>query len=260
MVALDGLADTVTVAPAAARRVTLPGHRRARQPGMARPRRAGGRGRPAASVRGRDRQAHPRPGGARRRLERRGRRAGRRRPGSTASISGRERLERVAARVGSDVPFFVRGGAQWAEGRGELLRPASVAPFAAVLAKPGAGLSTAAVYRAFDRLPPPPAVVAAHASTCRTRRSLLDHATTYGARRLPSRRGSGRRPGRSRRPAPTRCCCAAAARAWRASSRRGPTPRRRPRAWTCPGSAPWSRAPPAPPSRGGRGGTPARPR
>ena len=32
---------------------------------------------------------------------------------------GVARLERVAARVGSDVPFFVRGGAQWAEGRGE---------------------------------------------------------------------------------------------------------------------------------------------
>jgi 4-diphosphocytidyl-2-C-methyl-D-erythritol kinase len=68
---------------------------------------------------------------------------------------GAARLERVAARVGSDVPFFVRGGAQWAEGRGERLRPASVPPFAALLAKPAAGLSTAAVYRAFDRLPPP---------------------------------------------------------------------------------------------------------
>lgn len=69
---------------------------------------------------------------------------------------GAERLERVAARVGSDVPFFVRGGAQWAEGRGERLRPAEVAPFAAVLAMPPTGLSTAQVYRAFDRLPPPP--------------------------------------------------------------------------------------------------------
>jgi 4-diphosphocytidyl-2-C-methyl-D-erythritol kinase len=69
---------------------------------------------------------------------------------------GPARLERVAARIGSDVPFFVRGGAQWAEGRGERLRPASVPPFAALLAKPAAGLSTAAVYRAFDRLPPPP--------------------------------------------------------------------------------------------------------
>lgn len=64
-------------------------------------------------------------------------------------------LERVAARVGSDVPFFVRGGAQWAQGRGELLSPARVPRFAALLAKPDLGLSTAAVYRAFDRLPAP---------------------------------------------------------------------------------------------------------
>ena len=69
---------------------------------------------------------------------------------------GHRALEEVAARVGSDVPFFVRAGAQWAGGRGERLRPAAVPSFAALLAKPGAGLSTAAVYAAFDRLPPPP--------------------------------------------------------------------------------------------------------
>ena len=67
-----------------------------------------------------------------------------------------ERLEAVAARVGSDVPFFVRGGAQWARGRGELLEPASAPRFAALLAMPGYGLPTPAVYAAFDRLPAPP--------------------------------------------------------------------------------------------------------
>jgi 4-diphosphocytidyl-2-C-methyl-D-erythritol kinase len=65
-------------------------------------------------------------------------------------------LERAAAEVGSDVPFFVRGGAQWAGGRGEALRPGSAPPFAATVVVPPRGLSTAAVYAAFDRGPPPP--------------------------------------------------------------------------------------------------------
>ena len=69
---------------------------------------------------------------------------------------GAERLEAVAARVGSDVPFFVRGGCQWAEGRGERLRPARAPSFAAVLCRPDLGLPTGRVYAAFDRLPAPP--------------------------------------------------------------------------------------------------------
>ena len=68
---------------------------------------------------------------------------------------GDEGLERVGACVGSDVPFFVRGGAQWAEGRGQRLRPAFAPTFTAVLAKPPRALSTSDVYGAFDRLPPP---------------------------------------------------------------------------------------------------------
>lgn len=65
-------------------------------------------------------------------------------------------LERIGAAVGSDVPFFIRGGAQWGEGRGERLRPGGVPRFAAVLLRSSEGLSTPAVYRAFDRLPAPP--------------------------------------------------------------------------------------------------------
>lgn len=59
-------------------------------------------------------------------------------------------LESIAARVGSDVPFFIRGGAQWAAGRGERLTPAPPPRFAALIAVPPFGLSTADVYRAFD--------------------------------------------------------------------------------------------------------------
>lgn len=69
---------------------------------------------------------------------------------------GADLLEAVAARVGSDVPFFIRGGCQWARGRGEVLTPAAAPRFAAVLLLPSPGLSTPRVYAAFDRLPAPP--------------------------------------------------------------------------------------------------------
>lgn len=65
-------------------------------------------------------------------------------------------LEAVGAQIGSDVAFFIRGGAQWAEGRGERLTPAPMSSFTALIVKPPFGLATADVYRAFDRLPVPP--------------------------------------------------------------------------------------------------------
>jgi 4-diphosphocytidyl-2-C-methyl-D-erythritol kinase len=68
---------------------------------------------------------------------------------------GRARLERAAAAVGSDVPFLVAGGCQWARGRGEILAPAAAPRFHAVVLVPAAGLETARVYRAFDRLRAP---------------------------------------------------------------------------------------------------------
>ena len=43
-------------------------------------------------------------------------------PGATPDVVSR-RLEEVAARLGSDVPFFVSGGTQLARGRGERLEP-----------------------------------------------------------------------------------------------------------------------------------------
>ncbi len=52
-------------------------------------------------------------------------------------------LERIAARVGSDVPFCVRGGTALAEGRGERLTSLRAAPeFHVLLCKPDFSIST----------------------------------------------------------------------------------------------------------------------
>ena len=61
------------------------------------------------------------------------------------------RLEDVAADVGSDVPFFLRGGTVLATGRGERMRrlPA-LERYWVVLAVPGFGVSTADAYRWWD--------------------------------------------------------------------------------------------------------------
>jgi 4-diphosphocytidyl-2-C-methyl-D-erythritol kinase len=75
-------------------------------------------------------------------------------------------LAALGARLGSDVPFCVVGGAAWMRGRGEVVEPlgtslcAPPAPggdpddggLALVVAVPPFGLSTPAVYRAWDEL------------------------------------------------------------------------------------------------------------
>jgi 4-diphosphocytidyl-2-C-methyl-D-erythritol kinase len=73
-------------------------------------------------------------------------------------------LTALGARLGSDVPFCVAGGAAWMRGRGELLEPlpAPLGPpggsgaenegLALVVAVPPFSLSTPAVYRAWDDL------------------------------------------------------------------------------------------------------------
>ena len=56
-------------------------------------------------------------------------------------------LEALGARLGSDVPFCLRGGTALATGRGELLESlASLPPCYVVLAKPRIGVSTSWVY------------------------------------------------------------------------------------------------------------------
>jgi 4-diphosphocytidyl-2-C-methyl-D-erythritol kinase len=76
-------------------------------------------------------------------------------------------LERIGARVGSDVPFCVRGGTALAEGRGERLTPLpALPPCWIVLCKPSFGLSTPALFgrvraEALERRPDLAAVRAA---------------------------------------------------------------------------------------------------
>lgn len=60
-------------------------------------------------------------------------------------------LEKVALRVGSDVPFLLGGGAALVEGRGELIRRMASGDFWAVILNPGIRVSTAEAYEAWDR-------------------------------------------------------------------------------------------------------------
>lgn len=64
----------------------------------------------------------------------------------------RERLAEIGAALGSDVPFFVYGGAAVIGGRGEFVTPVpDMAGRWCVLLNPGVGVSTAAVFSAYAR-------------------------------------------------------------------------------------------------------------
>ena len=69
----------------------------------------------------------------------------------------RSALLKLAARLGSDVPFFILGRAALGRGRGELLTPlkSRLRGWVVVL-KPRFGISTADAYRALDREERPP--------------------------------------------------------------------------------------------------------
>ncbi|HEX5440074.1 MAG TPA: 4-(cytidine 5'-diphospho)-2-C-methyl-D-erythritol kinase [Ktedonobacterales bacterium] len=58
------------------------------------------------------------------------------------------RLEELAARLGSDVPFFIHGGAALIEGRGELVTPLpDCEPLWLLIAHPPVSISTATVFQ-----------------------------------------------------------------------------------------------------------------
>lgn len=61
-------------------------------------------------------------------------------------------LAPVAAEVGADVPFFLRGGRARVQGRGERLTPLPMIDAWFAIAWPGIELSTASVYRAWDEV------------------------------------------------------------------------------------------------------------
>ncbi len=62
------------------------------------------------------------------------------------------KLERLGAKLGSDVPFCVAGGTALATGRGEILAPLpDLPPLYLVLAKPPLEISTPWAYREFDK-------------------------------------------------------------------------------------------------------------
>lgn len=59
-----------------------------------------------------------------------------------------ERLEELGARLGSDVPFFIRGGTALIEGRGEFVTPLpNCEPLWLIIARPPVSIPTAMVFR-----------------------------------------------------------------------------------------------------------------
>jgi 4-diphosphocytidyl-2-C-methyl-D-erythritol kinase len=72
---------------------------------------------------------------------------------STLMALGRENLQPIAAKLGSDVAFFLRGGSAVCTGLGETVRPINPPACGwAVLILPPFGMPTPAVYKKFDEM------------------------------------------------------------------------------------------------------------
>jgi 4-diphosphocytidyl-2-C-methyl-D-erythritol kinase len=68
-----------------------------------------------------------------------------------------EELEKIAAALGSDVPFFIRGGTAGGTGRGEIIQALPVPPSCPiVLYFPSEGVNTGEAYRTLDAMEPRP--------------------------------------------------------------------------------------------------------
>jgi 4-diphosphocytidyl-2-C-methyl-D-erythritol kinase len=70
----------------------------------------------------------------------------------------RERLAELAAKIGSDVPFFLAGSAAICRGRGERIEPIASQRLHTVVVRPPVGISTVDVYKACQ-VPDKPAAV-----------------------------------------------------------------------------------------------------
>ncbi len=89
-------------------------------------------------------------------------------------------LEKLAAKLGSDVPFCLRGGTMLATGRGELLEPLADLPSCyVVLAKPRIAVSTAWVYGKYQN-----SVVESHPDTAGVQEALRRGELAGVAKRL----------------------------------------------------------------------------
>lgn len=104
--------------------------------------------------------------------------------------AGARRLRAVASAIGSDVPYFLAGGAATAAGRGERIRRVpDIEPLWVVLARPAFGVATADAYRWFDaegaRPGPPRRSAGMPAGWRQTWRGLVNDLEPAVARRHP---------------------------------------------------------------------------